>query len=531
MARPKKLRPVSVTIYQGADGLWHGYLPVGVKPNGKPDRRHRSGRTHDECEQKIRVLEDSVAADTVPKPGLPPTVEQWLTHWLENIARPHVSYSTYKNSYRYSIVNHLIPGVGWHRLDKLEADHLEALYRAMLGTERKPGLAPATVALVHRTAHVALAEAVRRGKVGVNAAAIARSVEPDPPEVQPFSVDEARQLLAVTRHRRNGPRWSIALLGPRQGEALGLRWPDFDFDAGILSVRGQAQRRTWQHGCDDPRACARWRHGCADRAACRPTADRCPKRQVRCRVKPCPPAWDHGCDDPGACPATLAYACRRRRPVPCKRHRACSPLCPDLCTGHAQTCPQRVGGGIIIDEAADRNDRRRRTGTRRRIQTKSEAGTRRLGVPDEIVAELREHRQAQLEERMRAGSLWQDNDLIFCSPTGRPIDAAADRREWKAILAEAGVRDSRGHNARHFAATMLLLKGVDRRVVMDVMGWASERMLKRYQHVIDEMRQEAAKRLGSALFGDDNATDHATVAERPRKRRSGGATKGQVRAV
>src|SRR5687768_5092115 len=136
MARPKKARPVSVTIYEGADGLWHGYLTVGTRADGRPDRRHRTGHTQAECEQKIRDLEDMLAAGDVREAGRAPTVEQWLRHWCENIARPHVAWSTYQNSYRYAVYNHLIPGLGAHRLDALEADHLEALYQRLLGTPR-----------------------------------------------------------------------------------------------------------------------------------------------------------------------------------------------------------------------------------------------------------------------------------------------------------------------------------------------------------------------------------------------------------
>ncbi len=28
------------TIYKGADGFWHGRVTVGVRDDGKPDRRH-----------------------------------------------------------------------------------------------------------------------------------------------------------------------------------------------------------------------------------------------------------------------------------------------------------------------------------------------------------------------------------------------------------------------------------------------------------------------------------------------------------
>jgi hypothetical protein len=40
----------------------------------------------------------------------------------------------------------------------------------------------------------------------------------------------------------------------------------------------------------------------------------------------------------------------------------------------------------------------------------------------------------------------------------------------------------------------LLVRGVNARTVMDIMGWTEARVLSRYQHVIDELRRDAAPR-------------------------------------
>ena len=40
----------------------------------------------------------------------------------------------------------------------------------------------------------------------------------------------------------------------------------------------------------------------------------------------------------------------------------------------------------------------------------------------------------------------------------------------------------------------LLVQGVNARTVMDIMGWTEARMLSRYQHVVDELRRDAAPR-------------------------------------
>jgi hypothetical protein len=46
---------------------------------------------------------------------------------------------------------------------------------------------------------------------------------------------------------------------------------------------------------------------------------------------------------------------------------------------------------------------------------------------------------------------------------------------------------------------------------MDVMGWSEQRMLSRYQHVIDELRRDAANQMGSALWAHPTETKTETM--------------------
>jgi integrase len=59
---------------------------------------------------------------------------------------------------------------------------------------------------------------------------------------------------------------------------------------------------------------------------------------------------------------------------------------------------------------------------------------------------------------------------MFAQENGRPVDPTMDRNEWKRLLTDAGVRSARLHDARHTAATVLLLLGVPERAAMEVMG-------------------------------------------------------------
>ena len=73
----------------------------------------------------------------------------------------------------------------------------------------------------------------------------------------------------------------------------------------------------------------------------------------------------------------------------------------------------------------------------------------------------------------------------------------------------AGVRDARLHDARHTAATVLLVLGVPERTVMGIMGWSSTSMAARYQHVTDPIRHAVAAQVGGLLWADEKASEDA----------------------
>lgn len=396
---PRKPNGAS-TIYLGADGYWHGRVVVGTRDDGRPDRRHVRGKSEAVVTKKVRELERDRDRGAVRRVGERWTVESWLTHWVENIAAPHVRENT-ADGYRVAVRKHLIPGVGAHRLEKLLPEHLEKLYARM----QKKGSSPGTAHQAHRTIRTALNEATRRGYLTQNPARLAKSPRLSDAEIEPFSVEEVQKLFAGIEGRRNRARWVIALaLGLRQGEALGLQWADVDLKEGNVRVRRGRMRPKYAHGCG------------------------------------------------GTCGRKPGY-CRQRQ----------------------QT----------RDDTAD---------------TKSSAGRRTIGLPPELVALLREHQAEQERERTAARQLWEEGGWVFATQTGRPLNPNTDYHEWKQILRDTGLPNARLHDARHTAATVLLILGVTERAAMAVMGWATTAMAKRYQHLVDPVRQDVAKRVGGLLW-------------------------------
>ncbi len=124
-----------------------------------------------------------------------------------------------------------------------------------------------------------------------------------------------------------------------------------------------------------------------------------------------------------------------------------------------------------------------------------------ITLPAPLIAVLRLHKITQDSEREQAGELWDEHDLVFCQPTGRPIDPRRDWDEWMGVLGEAGVRRVRVHDGRHTAGTLLIEQGVHVRAVQEILGHADVRTTQRYTHVADAVTRDAAQRMGGALWG------------------------------
>jgi len=135
-------------------------------------------------------------------------------------------------------------------------------------------------------------------------------------------------------------------------------------------------------------------------------------------------------------------------------------------------------------------------------EPKTDRSRRTIALPGPLTEALRKHRAAQNEERLVAGTDWEDWDLVFAQPNGRPLDKHSDYEAWCALLREAGVRHIRLHDGRHTAATLLLTAGVHPRVVMELLGHSQMRTTTDiYSHVMPALAQEAADRMSATLWG------------------------------
>jgi integrase len=226
------------------DGQWWAVVPAPPWPDGKRRRvwRKATPNTETGAEQTRRRVLTEIA--TRPPPVTRVRLGDWLTQWLarRDGLRPNTIL------YERKTVVRLEP------LARVWLDDLTpARVQAWVDGEVAAGYAPQTIKGRLVVLRAALSLAVDLEVITRNPATNVRGPRVLHREHPILTIDQARAVLAIVDGTPYAPAIAVAAaLGLRQGEALGLRWADVDFNAGQLSVRRQMQlKHNGERGAKD----------------------------------------------------------------------------------------------------------------------------------------------------------------------------------------------------------------------------------------------------------------------------------------
>ncbi len=119
---------------------------------------------------------------------------------------------------------------------------------------------------------------------------------------------------------------------------------------------------------------------------------------------------------------------------------------------------------------------------------------------------LKAHRIAQLKQRLRAGPVWEEHNLVF--PNGRGLPLCRDwlTKPFRKVLQCAGLPTMRFHDLRHSCATLLAVANVPPKTAMEILGHTDLSMtLKVYTSVLEKSKRDALDNLDD-LLGRRNAS-------------------------
>jgi integrase len=123
-----------------------------------------------------------------------------------------------------------------------------------------------------------------------------------------------------------------------------------------------------------------------------------------------------------------------------------------------------------------------------------------IPLDDETLRILTRHRKTQAQERLVAGSKWEDHDLIIATHVGRPVMPRSLDRALEVLIDEAGLPRLTSHGLRHTAATHMVRGAHDvgeLRAVADVLGHSPDMLMRIYAHAMPESTRAVADRIGA----------------------------------
>jgi integrase len=191
-------------------------------------RRTVYAKTEPDCWAKMAEARQWAADDIWEAEN--PYLADWLDTWLGQI-KNRVRVRTFER-YEQNVRVHIKSALGQIRVKDLRRQQIQDLY-----DDKATALSPRTVNYIHVTLHAALDAAVQAGKAQRNVSDLAHPPKQRRPKPRFWAAEEAMAFLDAARNDRFYPLYILAATtGMRQGELLGLHWPEVALDRRRIAV-------------------------------------------------------------------------------------------------------------------------------------------------------------------------------------------------------------------------------------------------------------------------------------------------------
>lgn len=228
---PKKRGNNEGTLQRRPNGSWRAAVSVAGR------RVWRTFKTKRQAQEWLRKTLDEVDQGfTLDSAST--TLAEFMAKWLvstQSSLRPN----THKQ-YTQIVSQHIEPVLGKLKVRSLKPDHIQQLYDNMVAA----GKGLRSVQLTHAVLHRCLVHAARLGIIPRNPAAATTPPKPKRKEMMFFDEDQVQTMLLTARG--DGQIYALLHLaistGMRQGELLGLKWSDLDWQTSQLNIRRQLSK-------------------------------------------------------------------------------------------------------------------------------------------------------------------------------------------------------------------------------------------------------------------------------------------------
>ncbi len=205
------------------------------RPIKKRLRKQIYGKSKTTVMQRLKVLLRESGQTSNSKDGRL-SLSEYLDRWLGDVSVE--SRQTTHASYEVAVRKHIVPHLGAVRIDKLSPEAV----RSWIQSLRKDDVGARTMQLAYIVLKSALESAVDAEIIAKNPCKGVPRPKYEAEERAALEAGDLRKLLTAARGSRYEAAIALAIgTGARQGEILGLRWRNVDFERGMLAIETQLQ--------------------------------------------------------------------------------------------------------------------------------------------------------------------------------------------------------------------------------------------------------------------------------------------------
>ena len=213
-----------------AKGKYRGKVTIGYDPDGKPIYKYVTAPTRRELENvKEAVREHYIFGRAIPRDL---QFYEYAGQWYKTRKEPFISNAS-RLYYKTCFVKHLLPQFGMQHMKAITATQIQEFVNGFAGTSKSQ------INNVIGTLKAIFASAYAEGLIERDpTVALIRPKASKGTGRRALTQEETRRVLETIKMHPEGLFLAMLYyLGVRRGEALGLRWGDFDFAADQVHIQ------------------------------------------------------------------------------------------------------------------------------------------------------------------------------------------------------------------------------------------------------------------------------------------------------
>lgn len=133
-------------------------------------------------------------------------------------------------------------------------------------------------------------------------------------------------------------------------------------------------------------------------------------------------------------------------------------------------------------------------------QPKTDSGIRTIAISETLVNELKKHKIKQMENKMKFGNEYEDNNMVCCYEDGHLFNPKRFSAKFNELLKKNKLPHIRFHDLRHSHASLLVKMGIQPKEISSRLGHSNIGItMDLYSHVYEEVDREVADRFDKLI--------------------------------